>query len=195
MSFIDLASGEHNHEHHGPNHTDEHIWTSPEIAVSMIKNICWALIESDPENADVYTKNQDEYTKKINSAANEISAAVSDADNPFLLVADRFPFEYFVEEYGIEYEAAFGGCAVSTDISLKTMSRLTETIEKRKLKSVFCTELSNRNIANALKNQLGVEIIELHSAHNVTLDDFKAGVTYADILHRNAKALKRGLNK
>lgn len=195
LSFIDLASGEHNHEHHGHNHTDEHIWTSPEIAVSMIKNICWALIESDPENADVYTKNQDEYTKKINSAANEISAAVSDADNPFLLVADRFPFEYFVEEYGIEYEAAFGGCAVSTDISLKTMSRLTETIEKRKLKSVFCTELSNKNIANALKNQLGVEIIELHSAHNVTLDDFKAGVTYADILHRNAKALQRGLNK
>ena len=155
----------------------------------MIENICQSLIEIDPENADVYTKNQDEYTKKINSASKEISAVVNQSEQPFLLVADRFPFEYFVEEYGIEHEAAFGGCAVSTDISLKTMTRLTETIEKRDLKSVYCTELSSRNIAKALNGELGVEIIELHSAHNVTLDDFNSGITYVDILYKNVKAL------
>ena len=193
LSFINLVSGEQGHEHHGHNHTDEHIWTSPKIAVSMIENICQSLIEIDPENADVYTKNQDEYTKKINSASKEISAVVNQSEQPFLLVADRFPFESFVEEYGIEHEAAFGGCAVSTDISLKTMTRLTETIEKRDLKSVYCTELSSRNIAKALNGELGVEIIELHSAHNVTLDDFNSGITYVDILYKNVKALERGL--
>ena len=111
-----------------------------------------------------------------------------------MLVADRFPYAYFAKQYNIDFEAAFDGCAVSTDISLKTMARLTETIEKRNVKAVFCTEMSNQNIANALKEQLSVEIIELHSAHNVTLDDFNSGITYIDILYRNIKALERGLN-
>ena len=111
-----------------------------------------------------------------------------------MLVADRFPFAYFAEQYGIDYEAAFDGCAVSTDISLKTMARLTDTIEAKGIKAVFCTELSNKNIANALNQELGVDVIELHSAHNVTLDDFNSGITYIDILYRNIRALERGLN-
>lgn len=195
MSFIGLANDEHTHEHHGHNHLDEHIWTSPKIAVLMVNEICDGLIGIDKKNTDIYVKNRDEYIKKINSASNEISNVIKVADNPFLLVADRFPFEYFAEEYGLDYKAAFGGCAVSTDISLKTMTELTETIESKNIKAVFCTELSNRNIADALNEQLGVKIIELHSAHNVTLDDFKNGITYADILYRNANALKRGFGE
>ena len=50
------------------------------------------------------------------------------------------------------------------------------------------------DIANALNQELGVDVIELHSAHNVTLEDFNSGITYIDILYRNIKALERGLN-
>lgn len=193
LALIDTIEHNHQHTHHGHNHADEHIWTSPDNAVLMLKEICESMIKIDGKNADIYTKNCDEYIKEINLASKEISNTVSQYKNPFILVADRFPFGFFAKQYGIEYEAAFDGCAVSTDISLKTMSRLTETIKQNKIKTVFCTELSNKNIANALKEELGVQIIELHSAHNVTLDDFVNGITYADIMRRNNSALKRGL--
>ncbi len=188
-----LDAIEHIHHEHGHNHTDEHIWTSPKNAVLMIQKICESIIACDKKNEKIYRDNCDEYIKKIVEASEKISDTVSQHKDPFILVADRFPFEYFTEEYGIEHEAAFDGCAVSTDISLKTMSRLTETIKEKDIKTVFCTELSNKNIAAALKDELGVDVVELHSAHNVTLDDFKGGVTYVDIIYRNIKALERGL--
>lgn len=195
-ALIETVEHSHNHhkaEAHGHDHTDEHIWTSPENAVLMLESICGSLCEADPENADIYTKNSDAYIEQINTASAEISAAVSQRENPFMLVADRFPFSFLAEQYGIDYKAAFDGCAVSTDISLKTMARLTDTIQKMGIKAVFCTELSSKNVANALNEQLGVEVIELHSAHNVTLEDFNGGITYVDILYRNLDALKRGL--
>ncbi len=197
QSLIDTVG--HNHEEHedhthGHDHIDEHIWTSPDNAVLMLETICESIIKIDAENAEIYRKNCGAYIKRIEEASEQISNTVSEYENPFILVADRFPFTYFTEEYNIEYEAAFDGCAVSTDISLKTMSRLTETIKEKNIKSVFCTELSSKNIANALKEELGVQIIELHSAHNVSLDDFNGGITYVDILYRNVNALERGLS-
>lgn len=192
LSLINAA--EHTHHEHGHDHTDEHIWTSTDNAVLMLKMICESIIKIDTENADIYRKNCDAYIEKIEVASKRLSDTVSEYENPFILVADRFPFTYFTEEYGIEYEAAFDGCAVSTDISLKTMSRLTETVKNKNIKSVFCTELSSKNIANALQEELGVGVIELHSAHNVSLDDFNGGITYVDILYRNINALERGLS-
>ncbi len=192
MAFIDcVEEKEHHHKDH--THTDEHIWTSSENAVLMLQKVCNGIIKVDGKNEQFYRKNCDEYMKKIEAVSNEIKKEVKNSENPFMLVADRFPFLYFAEQYGIQYEAAFDGCAVSTDISLKTMARLTDTIENNDIKAIFCTELSNQNIAKVLSEELGVEIIELHSAHNVSLNDFKNGITYVDIMCRNREALERGI--
>lgn len=193
IDTVEQNHHEHNHHEHGHGHADEHIWTAPENAVLMIEKICEGIIKIDSKNAGVYRENRDAYIKEIEKASEQMSETVSKYEKPFIVVADRFPFAYLAEQYGIEYEAAFDGCAVSTDISLKTMSRLTETIKAKNIKAVFCTELSSRNIANALHEESGVEVIELHSAHNVTLEDFENGVTYADILYRNISAIERGL--
>lgn len=184
---------EHSEHHHGHTHADEHIWTSPENAVLMLEEICESIIKVDQNNESYYRDNCNAYIQKINIAAQEIGITVSKQENPFILVADRFPFVYFTEHFGIEYEAAFDGCAVSTDISLKTMSRLTKTIQSKGVKTVFVTELSNQNIAKALKEELGVQIVELHSAHNVSANDFSSGISYVDIMYRNKNALERGL--
>ena len=192
LALIDCI-GHNAQHHHGHDHADEHIWTSPENAVLMIEKIYEDIIKVDDKNEDYYKKNCDEYIKKINVASQKIESTVSEYKNPFILVADRFPFVYLTKHYGIDYEAAFDGCAVSTDISMKTMSRLTKTIKSKGVKTVFVTELSNQNIANALKEELGVEIVELHSAHNVSRDDFNGGISYVDIMYRNGKALERGL--
>lgn len=193
LALINVVEPIHEEEHH--HHSgDEHIWTSPKNAVLMVESICDFLCEADYENASKFKENSRNYIKKISDASKEIKKVVSAKNAPFILVADRFPFAYLAHEYGIEYEAAFGGCAISTDISLKTMSNLTEVINARGVKTIFCTEMSNRNIADALSNQTGVKVLELHSAHNVTSDDFESEITYVDILYQNLEALKEGLS-
>ncbi len=195
LSLIDMVNTEHGHTHsHEHSHPDEHIWTSSENAKIMLDAICESFVAQDGKNAEYYRQNCQEYVEKITAAEGEMTAVIESLDDPFMVVADRFPFVYFTEQYGIDYEAAFDGCAVSTDISFKTMTRLTNTIKSRNVKAVFCTEISNRNIADALSEELGVEVIELHSAHNITLDDFNSGITYVDIMYRNINAIKRGLS-
>jgi len=36
-------------------------------------------------------------------------------------------------------------------------------------------------------------VLELNSCENITKDDFDSGVTYADLMRRNAEALGKGL--
>lgn len=177
----------------GEDEYDEHIWTSSENAVLMLKKITSVFCDLDKEKEEQYKNNCDRYCKKIEGISKDIKQTVENSNNKFILVADRFPFKYMASEYGIEYKAAFGGCASSTDISLKVMKRLVNTVKEKKLKYVFCTELSNQNIARSLSEQTGVKILELHSAHNVTADDFNSGITYVDIMKRNLSVLKKGL--
>lgn len=184
---------EQTEHHHGHDHADEHIWTSPQNATVMLEKICESIVKVDPENTEYYKENCSEYIKDINDVSKEIKTVVSQKKDRFIVVADRFPFVYFTDYFGLEYDAAFDGCAVSTDISLKTMLRLTKTIQDKNINTIFVTELSSKNIARALNEELGVQIVELHSAHNVSSDDFNSGVSYVDIMYRNKKALERGL--
>ena len=177
----------------GEDEYDEHIWTSGDNAVLMVEKIAKELSKADNSGKEVYRKNCENYCKRIKSVTDRLKKAVKESGRKFILVADRFPFKYMADCCGFSYEAAFGGCAVSTDISLKVMARLVDTVKEKNIKYVYCTEMSNKNIALALKEYTGAEILELHSAHNVTADDFKNKITYVDIMERNLKSLKRGL--
>lgn len=179
-------------EHH--NEYDEHIWTSPENAERMLDKILLELIKIDPENSDYYNKNYENYVNKISEIKLKTKELVNDSKSPFILVADKFPFRYFAESYDIDYVAAADGCAVGSDISLKTMTMLVDTIKEKDLKYVYYVEMSNKKIANSLAEQTGVKLLELHSAHNVTLNDFESGVTYVDLMERNYNSLKKGLS-
>ncbi|MCQ2448625.1 MAG: metal ABC transporter substrate-binding protein [Clostridia bacterium] len=176
----------------GEDEIDEHIWTSLCNAQLMIGAIAERLSEIDPANAETYRQNAEAYNGQIKSVMDRIIEILKQSEQPFLLVADRFPLKYFTNDFGISYEAAFGGCATSTDISLKTMTRLCETVQKRYLTCAFYTEMSSKNIANALQEETGVALFELQSGHNVTLKEFQRGVTYVDLMNANADALEKG---
>ena len=190
---VDTLKEEHSHsDGHLHHHVyDEHIWTSPENAVDMVNALTNELCKISPRNAEDYRENAADYIEKITLAADKIKTAVQASGQDFIVVADRFPFKYFTDYFGIGYEAALDGCAAASDASLKTVARLLSVIEERQITAVYCTELSNRIIANAVAEQTGVEIIELHSAHNVTREDFYNGISYVDIMLQNAAAIMR----
>jgi len=48
-------------------------------------------------------------------------------------------------------------------------------------------------LAEALAKENGVKILLLNSAHNLSKDDLKAGLTYEQIMRNNLEKLKLGL--
>lgn len=161
----------------------------------MVNEIAAVLAETDIKNADIYAKNASDYTAQIEIVDEEIAAIVASSPNKLLVFGDRFPFRYLFDQFGLEYQAAFPGCSSETEASAGTLAYLINTIKEKNIQYVYYLELSNQNIAKAISEQTGAQLLLLHSGHNVTKDDFDAGVTYVTIMQQNAESLRKGLTK
>ena len=183
---------DHDHsDHHGE--YDEHIWTSLENAQLLVSAIEEVLCEADPEHAEQFHENAAEYRAQIADVQSEIEEIVSSARVHKILFADRFPFLYFTQEFGLDYDAAFAGCAGDTEPSARVIASLIEEIQSEDIKAVYHVEMGNTKTAEMIQEATGVEILELHSCHTVTSEQLKSGVTYVDLMRQNAENLKKGL--
>lgn len=187
-------SGEHEDEEESVHEADEHVWTSPVNASVITEEICRLLCQADPENSGVYQENAAAYQEKLAGLDREFRDVVSGAERRVLIFGDRFPFRYFTEEYGLDYYAAFPGCAGDTEPSAATMVFLIRKTQEEQVPAVLKMELSNDDIANAIAEATGTEVRVFYSCHNLSADDFENGETYLSMMQKNVETLKEVLN-
>lgn len=173
---------------------DEHIWTSPKNTIALIEGIKNKLTELYPENAQKYSTNADAYITSLEQADQTIANLVASSTKGTLIFGDRFPFRYFVEEYGLKYYAAFPGCAEQTEASSATISFLIDKAKAENIDTILKIELSDGKLAETIAEEVGAKVLELHSGHNISWDDFSSGTTYVDIINKNIKTLEEALN-
>ena len=167
---------------------DEHVWTSPKNAIKIVNAISEKL--SDKKDAEDYKKNANGYVNELEKLDADFRKIISGMKNKTLIFGDRFPLRYFFDEYGLKYYAAFPGCAEQTEASSKTISFLIDKVKSEKAPVVFKIELSSGKIAETIAKETGAKVVEFNAVHNVSADDFKAGVTYVTLMKRNATMLK-----
>jgi len=184
---------DHDHKEEEPE-VDEHVWTSLKNAKEITEKILKATLEFDKAEEKKLSENAKNYTDKIVAVDQKIGEMVKTAKRKEIIVGDRFPLRYFVDDYGIKYYAAFPGCSEQTEANVKTVSFLVKKIKEDKIPAVFKIELSNGLIAETLAKETGAKILEIQSAHNISEKDFESGVTYVDLMERNLEALKEALN-
>lgn len=180
---------DHDEEEEGPE-IDEHVWTSPKKAMEIVKKIAKVASEIDAAEKTKIDDNAEKYVAEIAEVDKDLHQAI-DGKISEIVVADRFPFRYFADEFSLKYAAAFSGCSEQTEASAKTISFLINKVKQEKIKKIYMIELSNGKIAETVSKDTGAEVLELHSAHNVTADDFSKGVTYVDLMKRNLAALSK----
>ena len=180
----------HDHEEEEGPEIDEHVWTSPKKAMEIVKKIAEVASEIDVAEKNKIDDNAEKYVAEIAQVDKDLHQAI-DGKISEIVVADRFPFRYFADEFGLKYAAAFSGCSEQTEASAKTISFLINKVKQDKVKKIYKIELSNGKIAETVSKDTGAEVLELHSAHNVTAEDFSKGVTYVDLMKRNLLALSK----
>ena len=171
---------------------DEHIWTSIENSIHLVEAIRDRLIQIDGENQEKYSLNTGNYTRRLRTIDGDLRAAISsiDFDKRVLIFGDRFPFRYFVDEYGLSYYAAFPGCSEQTEASANTVSFLIKKAKELNARAIFKTEMTDGKLADTIAKEVGAKVYTLNAAHNISAADFNRGVTYADLMAQNAKTLK-----
>lgn len=173
--------------------TDEHVWTSPKNAEIISENIADALCAADSAHEKIYRERLTEYKQQLEELDMQFRQAVSQGVCKTLVFGDRFPFRYLVEEYGLDYYAAFPGCAEMTEPSAKTVAFLIDKVKEENIPAVFYTEFSNHKICDTIANETGAKTALLHSCHNLTKQEFESGVNYLELMRRNAAVIKEAL--
>ena len=172
---------------------DEHVWTSPKNVISISESIAQAIKNHSPDDSSVIQRNLDQFKDELNQLDKDFRK-LAEQKTGTLIVADRFPFQYFVNEYGFKYLAAFPGCSEQTEASAKTIADLTKAIKAESNKTIFKIELSNDKIAQTISKSTKATILTWHSVHNLSQEDFDSGKTYIDLMQNNLKNLSEALH-
>ena len=200
--IVEGMEHEHEHEeadedeHEHEEEMDEHVWLSLRNAELLCGSIADELGKIDPANADTYKKNAQAYKDELAALDKEYEAAVAAADKKTLLFGDRFPFRYLVDDYGLDYYAAFTGCSAESEASFETIIFLAEKVNELKLGAIMTIEGPDHDIAETVKNATeskDQKILSLNSMQSTTSHDIKAGVTYLSIMEKNLEVLKEAL--
>ena len=175
--------------------TDEHIWLSLKNAEILTDKIAAALGGADNKNKDIYKANAAEYSERLTALDKEYTETLKNAKHKALIFADRFPFRYLTEDYGLDYYAAFPGCSAETEASFETVIFLAKKADENG-DCIFITETSNGDIAKAVNRNTAKKnkkILTLDSMQSVNKKDIKNGVTYISIMQKNLETLKIGV--
>lgn len=172
---------------------DEHVWTSPQNAILIVRSIEDRLCTLFPAHADLYHQNADAYVEQLSALDADFAEMVNNAPMRTIVVGDRFPFRYLADAYGLSYFAAFNGCSEETDASVATIVFLTDKVREMSIPTVFYIEFSNHRIADTIAEETGASTAMLHSCHNVTANEWASGATYLSLMRQNLSLIREAL--
>lgn len=190
------------HDHDGHDHDgheehieyDEHIWTSPRIAMDLCRVIADTLSQADPDHAAEYQTRLAAYVQELADLDQAFRDTVEGGSRRLLVFGDRFPLLYFCREYGLDYRAAFHGCSGDTEPSLATLKYLIDKVRAEQIPVVYTIELSSQKVASAIAETTGARLLTFHSCQTLTRQEFDRGETYLSLMWKNVDVLKEGLS-
>ena len=208
-----LAAHEHEHEHgheheheHGHEHeheheheaeqglVDAHIWTDPVYAQGMVKVIADALCRLDGSNAEFYKSNSEKYIKKLKALDSGFRDAVKNGKRDTVVFSGRFAFRNFTERYSLKFVSALDACADNSEPGARTVAKIVDTVRDEKIPVIFYEELTEPRTAEIICGETGCAMRLFHSCHNVSRDEFEAGVGYLSLMNGNLENLREALS-
>lgn len=171
---------------------DPHIWTNPQNAKIIAKNILNALKETDSENAEYYEDNAQRLFEEFDSLDRDFENFFNSCENKTLVFGGKFAMYYFAERYGLNTIAAYDTCSGEGEASPGKIAYICDVMRKENIKAVYYEELVNPAVANTIASETGAQALLLHSCHNVSESDFSSGETYVSLMRKNLENLKKG---
>ena len=102
-----------------------------------------------------------------------------------------------MDDYHLDYYAAFSGCSAETEASFQTIVFLAQKVDELKLPAVLTIDGGNRKIAETIigaTEEKSQKVLTLNSMQACTIRDVHAGVSYLGLMEDNLKVLKEALN-
>lgn len=175
---------------------DEHIWLSIKNAKILTQKLADVIKELETDNKEQYQSNADAYIKQLSDLDREYESVIGSSRLKTVVFGDRFPFRYLVDDYNLDYYAAFVGCSAETEASFKTVTFLAGKVDEIGAKVILAIDGSDEKIANTIKDNTkdkNQEILIMDSMQSVNEKESE-DYTYINIMIKNLTVLKQALS-
>lgn len=186
-------SADEEHGHKDLSSYDEHIWLSPANAITFCEELSQILSLLDKSHKSTYLSNSKNYVEQLSSLQEDYKYRLGNCSKNTLIFADRFPFLYLAEDFGLKYYAAFPGCSAETEANFDTIIFLADKLTECKLPALLITESSTDSMAKTIIKTSGIsttEIYSLNSLQSVTNPE----TTYLKVMEKNLEILEKVLS-
>ena len=178
------------HDDHGHDETDPHVWLDPVNAKALVHEIEEALIEADPANASAYEANAETMMSRLDNLVAEIDAELQPVKGRVYVVFHD-AYQYFENRFGV---SAVGSITVSPEV-LPGAERVAELREKVSNLNATCVFSEPQ-----FEPKLVMTITENTNAGTGVLDPLGASIDdgpelYFTLIRNMAKSLKDCLLK
>ena len=177
----------------------------------MTREFCLAaasqLSTLNPAAAAAYQTNASAYIQKLDALDRKFTELTQQSKGKTLIFADRFPFKYFCDDYGLAHEAAFPGCSAETEASFETIISLADALKALPKSRLVTLDGGSAALADTiiraakLPETQVVTLYSMQSLPQATRALKQAGkiqneaeVTYLYLMEQNYDALVRLLN-
>jgi len=169
---------------------DPHVWLSPEVAKSMIKNILLGMIKSDPENEAYYTRNMINLVERLEKLQKDYVSGLMTCQSRDVVVSHE-AFEYLAKEFNLE-QIAISGLSPEEEPSTKKLVEISKFIKEKGIKYIFFETLVSPKLAETIANEVGAKTLVLNPLEGLSEDE-QGKKNYFTIMEDNLANLRIAL--
>lgn len=173
---------------------DYHVWTGLSNSLKIAELVKNNLIELDSKNIKIYEQNYLNFSNSICSLQNDFHDVVSKGKRKVLVVADKFPFKYFSDEFGLEVETPFLNCSSKAEASINEVGRIVKFVNDNEIPVILKIDGENGEIARTVSNETGAKVATFYVCHTISKESFNKKISYLNMLRKNLEILKEALN-
>jgi zinc transport system substrate-binding protein len=172
---------------------DPHIWLEFQYDQIIIAKIADILSEMDPKNKLHYQKNALSYQEKLKKLDIQYMAGLKDCDQKIIVLGGHNAFGYMARRYHLKLISLYG-ISPNARPGPKQMAEIVDMAKENNIKTIFYETFVNDQLAQVLAKEIGAVTMVLNTGANLTVDQFRAGTSFLQLMEINLENLKHGLS-
>ena len=190
LNLRDMAGEEGGHDR---GELDPHVWMDPTLVAAWTVEIAEVLSEVDPDHAGAYSQRAATLAGELDELdawVREQVAAIP--QHRRILMTDHGVFGYFADRYGFKVlDTVNPGFSTASEPSARHLAGLRDAITEHAVAAVFVGVTVNPQAAQAVTDDLGIEVVALYTG-SLSQPDGPAA-TYQDFIRVNVERIVAAL--
>jgi zinc transport system substrate-binding protein len=189
----DHGNDEHEHDEHD-DHDHDHGFdfiSNPFYVLTIIDNLTHYLADMFPEYSDLFETNGHNYYDALYDLVNEVSTARKANDPQVIYFVGHNALAGFSEAFNLDIRALDENVSPNSVASSVEVANFITKLKEENISLIFVEEVYNISTVAYIASQVpGLRVLELHTFHKISVEDYNQGIGYLDLIQRNINNLE-----